>query len=55
MYKNMTLERKKEKKKNFKNDFLKCSLNETMGNLSDLSKRKREEKTKIKQKSKVYA
>lgn len=54
MYKNMTLERKKNNN-NFKNDFLKCSLNETMGNSSDVSKRKREEENKIKQKSKVYA
>ena len=50
----MTLERKKNNN-NFKNDFLKCSLNETMGNSSDVSKRKREEENKIKQKSKVYA
>ena len=45
MYKNMISEKKK-KKNNFKNDFLKCPLNETLENLSDVSKRKREEKNK---------
>ena len=46
---------RKKKKKHFKNDFLKFPLNETLGDLSDVSKRKREEKNKTKHKIKVYA
>lgn len=42
MYKNMISGKKKNK--NFKNNFLKCPLNETLGNLSDVSKRKRKKK-----------
>ena len=52
MYKDMTSGKKK--KKQFKNDLLKFPLNETLGDLSNVSKRKREGKNKTKHKIKVY-
>lgn len=43
-----------KRKNNFKNDFPKCPLNETLGNFCDVSKRKREGKSKTRPKIKVY-